>query len=205
MCSRANTTTRSAILGGTLPPDQAKLLGQQILDRMMEGTALDNLTASLGLTASDARVRQQIQSIPQFAGLSGTFDHDAFLRAINQAGYTEDEFVAAIRKDEARTQMVQAVQAGFIMPADYARAIFSFVTEVRAADYVVLTSKALGPIAPPSNTVLAAYVAAHPGRFSTPEYRAVSYASLSLTDVMATITVTPGADQAGARRRQGRL
>jgi peptidyl-prolyl cis-trans isomerase D len=178
-------------LGGVIPPAQTKLVEQAILDRMMAGTALENLTNTLGLTASDARVREQIQQIPQFIGPTGTFDHDAFLRVIGQSGYTEEDFVSAIRRDSARSQLVQAIQGGFAMPSDYARALFSYIEEVRAADYIVLTSKALGPIAPPSDMALAAYVKAHPEKFSTPEYRAVSYAGASLADVAAGITVTP--------------
>ncbi|MBV9418546.1 MAG: SurA N-terminal domain-containing protein, partial [Alphaproteobacteria bacterium] len=48
-------------------PEQSRALAQSVLDRMMLRQALDNLTASLGVTASDARVRQDIQSSPVFA------------------------------------------------------------------------------------------------------------------------------------------
>jgi peptidyl-prolyl cis-trans isomerase D len=177
-------------VGAALQPDQAKVLGQQVLDRMMLTTALDNLTDQLGLTTSDARVRAQIQSNPAFAGTLGTFDHDNFLRLIGQFGYGEDEFVAVARKDAARTQLLRSVSDGFMMPSDYAGAIFSYINELRAAEYVVLSPSAIGTIAPPSEATLAAYVKAHPDRFSTPEYRAVSVAEISVDDVASTINVT---------------
>jgi peptidyl-prolyl cis-trans isomerase D len=176
--------------GVVLPPDQARIEGQTVLDHMTQAVALDNLVARLGLTASDARVRQQIQAISAFNGSLGSFDHDVFLQRINQAGYNEDEFVSVSRKDAARNQMLRAVEGGFAMPPDYARAIFSFINEARAAEYAVVTPASVGDIAPPSEAVLAAYVKANPDRFSTPEYRAVSFASVGADDIAKTITVT---------------
>ncbi|MEI9993385.1 MAG: peptidyl-prolyl cis-trans isomerase [Rhizomicrobium sp.] len=173
-----------------LTPDQTKAIGKEVLDRMMLATALDNMTASLGLTASDARVGQQIHAISAFNGPLGGFDHDVFLRAINQAGYTEKEFVEVSRKDVARGQMLRGVEGGFQMPADYARAIFSYVNEVRAAEYVVVTPASLGEVPPPNDAVLAAYVKAHPERFSTPEYRTVSYVAINAEDLAPGIAVT---------------
>jgi peptidyl-prolyl cis-trans isomerase D len=76
------------------------------------------------------------------------------------------------------------------MPADYARAIFSFINEARAAEYVTLSPAQAGDIAPPTEAVLAAYVKAHPERFSTPEYRDVSIAAILVDDIAATMTVT---------------
>ncbi|HEY4942022.1 MAG TPA: peptidyl-prolyl cis-trans isomerase [Rhizomicrobium sp.] len=173
-----------------LPPDQSKVVGQQVLERMTLGIALDNVAASLGLTAGDGRVSQQIQTIQAFNGPLGSFDHDTFVRVIGQAGYSENEFISVTRKDVARGQMLRAVEGGFAMPPDYARAIFSYINEVRAAEYVILTPSSLGEIAPPSEAVLAAYVKAHPERFSTPEYRAVSLASIGADDLSGGIAVS---------------
>ncbi len=177
-------------VGANLTPDQAKMAGQQILDRMMNTTALDMVAGKLGLTATDDRVRAQIQAMPVFTGALGSFDHATFVQVIGRAGYNEADFVAAIRKDAARDQMLRSIEGGFLMPPDYARAIFAYVNEIRAADFVVLTPAMVGAIAPPSDAVLTAYVKAHPDRFSTPEYRAVSYASIAVDEVAPTIAVT---------------
>ena len=176
--------------GTTLTPDQTKIAGQQILDRMMSGTALDMIAAKLGLTATDDRVRAQIQGMQAFNGALGTFDHATFVQVIGRAGYNEAEFVAAIRKDIARDQLLRSIEGGYLMPPDYARAIYSYVNESRAAEYIVLTPAMVGSIAPPADDVLATYIKAHPDRFSTPEYRSVSYAALSIDEIAPTIPVT---------------
>lgn len=176
--------------GSALTPEQSRVAGQQVLDRMITTTSLDIVASKFGLTASDARVISQIQSMPVFNGPLGKFDRPTFIQVISRAQYTEDQFVAAIRKDLGRDQMLRSIEGGFALPPDYALAIFSYVNEVRAADFVVLTPTMLGPIATPSDTTLAIYVKSHPEKFSTPEYRAVSFASIGIDDVASTIAVT---------------
>ena len=176
--------------GQALTPDQQKQIGQSILREMMLRTALDNVTDDLGLTASDARVAQQIQSIGAFSNALGAFDHGKFVDVLRQHGYTEKDFTERSRQDIARSQLIRSVESGFVLPPDYARALFAYIDEARAVDYVVLSPGAVTPPAPPSETVLAAYVKAHPETFSTPEYRSVGYAGASVTDIAAAIQVT---------------
>ena len=55
---------------------------------------------------------------------------------------------------------------------------------------MIVSPDAVGPIAPPADAVLAAYVKAHPERFSTPEYREIEYAEIAPQDVAGQVTVT---------------
>jgi peptidyl-prolyl cis-trans isomerase D len=176
--------------GDTPTPEQQRQIGQSVLTEMMLRTALDNVTNRLGLTATDARVAQQIQSIGAFSNSLGAFDHDKFVAVLAQHGFTEQGFTERSRADIARSQLIRGVEAGFVLPPDYARAIFAYIDETRAADYIVLTPSSVTPPTPPSEAVLAAYVKAHPDNFSTPEYRSVSYAGVSIADIAATIQVT---------------
>ncbi len=178
--------------GKDITPDQARRmnLGPQLLQQAISQTALDNVVNSLGLTASDAMVTEQIRAIPEFAGISGTFDHNVFLQKISNVGYNEQSFIAAIRRDTAREQLIHAAQGGFVVPAGYATALFAYSTELRAAQYVTVDDKSVPPIATPPDAVLEAYVKAHADRFSTPEYRDVTYAAIGPADVAKEVTVT---------------
>ncbi|HWD26164.1 MAG TPA: peptidyl-prolyl cis-trans isomerase [Rhizomicrobium sp.] len=176
--------------GQTLTPDQQKQIGQSVLNEMMLRTALDRLANAYGLTASDARVAQQIQAITAFNGPLGTFDHDRFVQVLQQHGYNEKDFTERSRQDVARSQLVRAIDAGFALPADYPHAFFAYINEARAVDYVVVGSSTVPQPPAPSDAVLGAYVKAHAESFSTPEYRSVSYAGISLADVTSTIQVT---------------
>ena len=178
--------------GKDLTPQQARAqnLGYKLLQQDISRMALDNLADRLSLTASDADISTQIRAIPSFAGINGTFDRATFEQAINQLGYSEKGFVAMIQRGLVRDQLIRATEGGFAMPPGYARAIFAYTTQVRAADYVVLDAKALAPIAPPPDAVLEAYLKQHPGGFSTPEYRDVTYAEIGPDDVSAGVSVS---------------
>ena len=196
---RGNTSTAVATVGGTaieqtifqrdytnflrnqgkdITPDQARRmnLGTMLLQNNISQTATDNVVRDLGLTVSDDAVSQQVRAIPAFAGITGTFDRATFQQKINRIGYSEQGFIEAIRRDTARAQLLHAAEGGFLLPDGYARALFAYYPEIRAAQYLTVDAKSLPPISPPPDAVLDAYVKAHPDRFSTPEYRNVSYA-----------------------------
>jgi peptidyl-prolyl cis-trans isomerase D len=178
-------------MGGALTPDMAQKLGldRVVLQQIEIRTAIDNEARSLGLTVSDAQVAQQVRDIPAFKGVLGTFDRAVFRQRIADAGFnTEDEFLGEIRKDMTREQLTQAVEGNFAVPSTYAQAVFLFINERRAADYVIVSPDNAGPVAPPSDAVLAAYVKANPERFSTPQYRSADFAYITTADANATVT-----------------
>ena len=178
--------------GQSLTPEQARAqgFGEQALQGMIGRVALDNIAAELGLTETDAAVVQRIQADPSFAGPLGTFDKETFEGRIAQAGYSEQSFIQTMRSDLTRLQLITPLTAGVDVPLPLLRAIFAEGNEVRAAQYVVVTPQAAGQIPPPTDAQLAAYVKAHPDKFSTPEYRDVEYAYIGPEDVASEIHVT---------------
>ncbi len=172
-------------MGVDITPDMAQKmgLGNVALQQLVSRTALDNTVARLGLTTSDAALSQNVRSQPSFRGVTGQFDHNTFLQVIRTNGYDEDSFLAEVRSDMSRDQLTGALETGFALPAGYAEAIFLYLSERRAVDYVIVAPEAVGPIATPSDADLTAYVKAHPDKFSTPEYRQIEYAQIGPADV----------------------
>jgi len=179
-------------MGSEITPDMAQKmgLGNVALQQLLSRTALDNSAERFGLTTPDAQLAQNVRSLPSFQGATGKFDHDTFLRVVQNAGYTEDDFLAEMRSDMTREQFTTALQQGFNLPRGYAEAIFLFLTEKRAASYVIVAPEAVGPVPPPTDAALADYVKAHPVVFSTPEYRQVEYAQVGAQDVAGQIAVS---------------
>jgi peptidyl-prolyl cis-trans isomerase D len=179
-------------MGQEITPDMAQKmgLGQVALQQMVSRQALGNEADRLGLTTADSQVAQNIRSMAPFRGTLGQFDRPTFLQTIQNANYTEDQFIEEVRKDMTRDQLTQTVESNFQIPPTYAQALFLFINERRAADYVVLSPDAAGAVPPPSDAVLAAYVKANAERYSTPEYRDADYASLTSADVAGQINVT---------------
>ena len=179
-------------MGMDLTPELAQKMGldQAALQQLISRTALDNTAARLGLTATDAEIAQQARALPAFKGATGDFDHNVFLQVVQNAGYSEHDFLEEMRADEARGQLTDAMEVGFVLPDAYTQGLFLYVTEQRAADYVIVSPDAVGTIPAPADAVLAGYIKAHPDRFSTPEYRDIEYAQVAPQDVVSQVTVT---------------
>jgi len=165
-------------------------LAQTALQQMIGRTALQNEAAKLGMITSDGAVAQNVRAMAPFRGTLGTFDRPTFLQALGRAEYTEDQFLTEIRQEMTVDQLTQAVAANFVLPTTYAQAIAQYISEKRAAEYVVLTPAMAGDVASPDEATLSAYVKAHAARYSTPEYREADYASIAPADVMSSVTVT---------------
>jgi peptidyl-prolyl cis-trans isomerase D len=175
-----------------ITPDMAEKmgLGQVVLQQMLSRTALNNEAQRLGLTTSDAAVRQNVQSMAPFRGTLGQFDRTTFNRAIQNAGYGEQQFLGEVRQDMTRDQMLQAMEGNFVIPSTYAQAIFQYINEKRAVDYVILSPEQAGDVPAPSDAMLEAYVKVNAARYSTPEYRDAVYAAIMPADVAGSISVT---------------
>ena len=179
-------------MGTEVTPEMAQKMGldQVALQQMISRTALNNEAKKLGLTVSDAALAANVRTMAPFRGTLGQFDRRVFVQAINAAGYTEEQFLEEIRQDMVRDQLTAAVEGNFMVPPTYAQALFQYINEKRAVEYVVVSPEHAGDVPPPSETVLGAYVKSHPERYSTPEYRDADYAAIAPADVMASIAIT---------------
>jgi peptidyl-prolyl cis-trans isomerase D len=160
------------------------------VQNLVSRTALLNMAHDMGTEASQQDAAAEIRSMRQFAGTDGSFDHRVFLQVMQNNSLTEDGFIAEVRGDKTIDMLQKAVTEGFQAPDSYTLTLLAYLSERRAADYILVTPEMVGAIPTPSDAVLAAYVKSHAGRFSTPEYRDVSYAEVSPQDVMGQIQVS---------------
>lgn len=184
--------TESRQLNTELTPEQARAIGlpKHALNQIIDRTAIDSEVQRLGLTASDKNVANQIKAMSAFAGPTGSFDHATFLQQIQQVGFTEQSFIDAVRSDTARAQLLDAASSGLAIPTGYARALFDFINEQRAVNYVVVPPSAAGKAPKPTDAQLEAFVKAHASEFSTPQYRGLTYAEATPDQVVDQISVT---------------
>jgi len=190
--SRDFTTAKrnAAQRGKQLSPAKALALGQQILQEEISGTALDNVAQGLDLTTTNDEVSSFIRTIPAFQGPDGSFSQLAFNQALERSNYTPQAFVVEIKRELTREQLVRAGASAAQLPLGYVSAIASYLNKRRAVQYMILPPDAAGPIPAPSDAVLDAYVKARPNVFSTPEYRQLTYATITLDDAEKQVQVS---------------
>jgi peptidyl-prolyl cis-trans isomerase D len=182
--------TRAASRQGPIKPAQARAMGQKVLEGLINEAALDSYIRHYGITVPDEVVSARIRAMPYFQGTLGTFDRQTFQRAIDQAGFTEQSFIEYIRGSLERDQLIGAAAAGLELPPGYARAVFNYLNEARAVQYISLPASAAGAPPVPSDAQLQAFIAAHRTRFSTPEYREVTYAWIAPEDLASKVKIS---------------
>lgn len=172
----------SAQIGRNLTMAEARQFGvdRMVLARLVNDAALDAEAERLGLRASDAMVRDQIEATPAFRGAAGGFDPETYRFALQRAGLAPAGFEAQLRNEATRALVATAVQSATALPDTAALSVLGYLGERRGFDWLRLDATALErPMAPPADSVVADYYAKNPERYTRPETRRITYARLS--------------------------
>jgi peptidyl-prolyl cis-trans isomerase D len=171
--------------GRPLTMDQARAFGldRQVLQQTIAEAALDEEARRLGLGQSDAETMRLIVSDPNFKGVNGNFDPARFQAMIRQFGFSEQRYVTDQRRVSLRRQIAGTISAGLEPPKVMIDALSRFQNEQRSIEYVRLDAAQAGPIDPPSPETLAGYFDDHKTQFRAPEYRKVSFVTITPEDI----------------------
>ena len=177
---------------GQLTPETARLLGlpQSVLGQLINDILLTKAAHDLDIAVSDTIVRDAVRASNAFRSNlgAGGFDRQKFQNMLYQFGLTEQEFLERARRELARGQLLDTVEAGVVAPDVLAETFYRYREETRRAETLFVTDAAAQITTEPTELELRAYHKANPAAFTAPEYRAVTLAVLSakgLTDVAA--------------------
>jgi peptidyl-prolyl cis-trans isomerase D len=150
---------------------------EQVLDDMINRTAVAEYGRQQGIVAGDRLVDSEITQMAAFKGPDGKFSQDAFRQAIQQRGLSE----AMVRQDLAqgliaKQMLVPAVFAA-VAPRELAKHYAALLKDRRTGSIAVLPAPLFAPAKPPSDKELADYYTAHRDNFIRPERRVIRYAS----------------------------
>lgn len=174
----------------------------QVLDQVIQRTALAEFARRHGMRAGNQAVdRQILQNFP-FREPTGGFDEAAFRAALAQRGLTE----AAVREDLAMgllaRQLLTPITYSPVMPASFGRQYAALLRERREGAIAMLPSSAFAPTAAPTNAQLQAFYRTNADDYIRPERRAIRFAAFgeeALGDLPA-----PTAAQIGQRYQRDR-
>ncbi|MFY0691395.1 MAG: SurA N-terminal domain-containing protein [Paracoccaceae bacterium] len=165
-------------------------LDQSVRSRLVAVAALDEEARLMGLSVGDEEVARELQEVPQFRGIDGSFDREAYEFTLSQNGLRTDEFEASLRTGAARAILQQAVVGGLTANPGYGRAVYGFLEEKRSFRWARLDEALLITENPaPTPAELQEYYDTNGDDFLTPELRKVSYAWLSPDMLLDTIDV----------------
>lgn len=161
-------------------PDLAtrQQIAQTALGTILRQQAVSMEEAKLGVVAPDSALRAQIDAIPAFQ-TNGTFDQNKFAAVLQQNSLSPDRFLTLEQDKLKNAQMLPALVAGAAAPQALVDQVFSFITQSRTAETVVVPVNGQAPPAAPSDAVLQRYWKNHPASFTSAEYRTVKIVVLS--------------------------
>jgi len=165
-------------IGRDISPQEMQAIGldQRALNRVISTRALDQLVTDLGLSAGDARVREQVIEIPAFQGLDGEFDRAAYAEVLQRNNLKEADFETSLREDAARRVLREAVLTGVKAPEAYAKTMVGYIAETRDFSWARLSKDILVSPAPePSEEDLVTYHSQNPAEFTTLAAKSISY------------------------------
>jgi peptidyl-prolyl cis-trans isomerase D len=177
--------------GDSIDFRQARKLGvlDEVLGQLIDQKLAAAEAARLQLDVSDETLRGAILQNPNFRGADGMFDRAAFNAALAANHLTEDQYVARLRAEIPRADLLRAVTVGARTPPTLVDRLYRYRDEQRIADIVRLPAAAAGDVGQPSEAELSAFYDAHKDSFRAPEYRAVTIESLSPAELARQITV----------------
>jgi peptidyl-prolyl cis-trans isomerase D len=182
MAQSGESLTREEILKAGLP--------QIVLSQLIQEILLNLETEHLGLTVSDEAIRQQIQSIKTFQNEKGVFNRALFAQVLRNNGLSEDTYIAEVRKELMREQLIGAILIGAYLPEDIAERLFDAQFQHRQAAMLMVTPKEMPVPAPPSHDVLRAFYKEHQKKFQTPELRTITALVINPTSLVKEIPVS---------------
>lgn len=179
------------LFGTRLDRDQARSLGlgDLTIGRIVNETLYNLGARSLGVTASDTAVRSAIERDRNFMDQTGRFSRAQFQQVLMANGYSEQGYIALLREEMMRAQLMGTVEAGVVPPKSLVEAVYRHRAERRVARTVFVADAAMTDIPEPGAAELAAFHSEHADLFIAPEYRRLTVIDFRAKDLEDEIAV----------------
>ncbi len=169
-------------------------IDQIILQQLATTASIDHEAQQIGLSTGDLSLQRELTDISAFQGLDGNFDRDTYRLALQNAGLTEAEFEADLRKEITRRLLQEAITRGVAMPTTLVDVFVEFVGGRRSFTWASLDESHLAAEVPIATLAeLKTYYAANLDDYILPEKKLLTYVQLTPEDVVDSIEIEEAA------------
>ncbi|MCS2153090.1 peptidylprolyl isomerase [Scandinavium goeteborgense] len=162
-----------------------KTMRQQVLNRLIDESLLDQYAKHLNLGISDAQVKQAIFETQAFQA-NGKFDNQRFSGIVGQMGMTTDQYAQALRNQLVTQQLINAIVGSEFMLPGETDELASLVSQQRVVREATLDVNALAAKQQVSDQEISSYYEQHKNEFVAPEQFRVSYIKLDAAAMQET-------------------
>lgn len=158
---------------------------EQVLEDLIDRTALFVFGEKKGIVAGDRLIDSEIARIPGFMGVDGKFNQETFRQALAQQGLSEKVLREDIGQGLVSQQLLVPAQYGATMSKFAAGRYAALLDETRAGAVAAFPSAAFVPGRDPTDAELQAFYKAHVNEFIRPERRVIRYATFDESAIAA--------------------
>ncbi|WP_454710636.1 SurA N-terminal domain-containing protein [Cupriavidus nantongensis] len=185
------------ILGANYDPRQFEgpEARKAVLEQLIQQRVMANAVANEHLTVSDAKLLEEISSLPAIQqlprGKDGKVDDKAYLQLLQSQGMTPEQFDARMRFELATQQLGASVAATAFVPKSLIERLMAVRDQQREVQALLFKPAGYAAKVQPDAAALKAYYDSHQQAFSVPEQAQVEYLVLSGEALAASQAVTP--------------
>ena len=178
--------------GRSLSLQEARAAGldRLVLARLVGGAAIDMHARALKLGITDAALLEEIMKDPAFKDGSGNFNPGALQQAMYALNMNEQSFLASMREQNLRQQILTTVGEVVTTPEMLVDALNSYNGESRTLRYVLVPESAAGTIPEPSDEDLRRYYENHRSKFTQPEFRKIGVLAVTPETMKEQVQIT---------------
>ena len=178
--------------GDQIPPEflSDEYLRKPVIDNLVQREVLSQAAEDSGLTVGQSLISEQIASAPQFKNDSGTFDNNRYQQVLRNMGYTHSTYTKILSDEIVINQLRTGVSAtAFTTPAQLEE-IVALSFQSRDLAYAILPAAKLRDSIQIDATDIQSYYDKNQQMFTSEELIAVDYISLSVPELMKSISVS---------------
>ncbi len=176
--------------GSPITSAEARAFGldRQVLSSLITRILMDLHTQDLGLSISEQRFGDEVRKNPVFRDSFGKYDRYRLKQVLAAAGMSEKQFVTSVESDLRKAQLINLIELVDLVPNALVEKLYRYKNEHRVARLVILPYEGIKAGLPTEDTLTKFHVE-KAAEFTAPEYRTISYLSLSPQDLMDEVQV----------------
>jgi peptidyl-prolyl cis-trans isomerase D len=149
----------------------------EVLESLIDRSAIYEFGRRHGILASDALVGSEIVKIPAFRGPDGQFSETAYRQLLRQQGLSDKTVREDLAQGLVAKQVLVPVAFGATSSNGVALRYAQLARERRKGQIALIPSAAFAPTAAPTDAELATFYKANRAAYTLPERRVIRYAT----------------------------
>jgi len=165
---------------------QARQLGvlDQVLERLIAIALVEEAAKDMGMVVGTAVIQEQIRN-----QLGQNITPSELQSRLRNAGLSEAQFVGQLRRQIVNANYQGTLAGGTKAPEVLVDSLYQWRGEKRSVSMMTLPVNPTSVVPEPTTEQLKTYYEAHPGDYTAPEYRTLSYVFLNPKAAAAKVTV----------------